>query len=168
MKRRLYFIAPNKRSAKEVERDPLIACVDGHCIRCIAKSDSNLEDLPRAGPMQTNDLTRGIRIGLLAGGLTGAVCGLLVYLYADLGIELGWVLAAALIGATFGIFAASLVAASAPSKQLKSFERELEDNKILLMIDVPKKKIEQVLRLIIARHPEIDVRDADTTIPALP
>lgn len=168
MKRRLYFIAPNERSAKEIEQDSMLARIEGHRIRCMGGADSSLENLPQAGPMQSNDLTRGIRVGLLSGGLAGGAGGLLMYLYAGLGIGPGWVPAAACAGAVFGIFAASLVAAGVPSKRLEPFEKELEDNKILLLIDVPKKKIEEVIRLIIARHPEIDVRDANTTIPALP
>lgn len=168
MKRRLYFVAPNERSAKDIEHDPLLARIDGTRVRCAAKSDSSLADLPRAGPMQSNDLTRSVRVGLITGALSGAVGGLLVYFYAGIGVGLGWVLAAALMGAVFGIFAASLVGTSVPSKRLKPFEQDLRNNKILLMIDVPKKKIAEVTRVIMARHPEIDVRDADTTIPALP
>jgi hypothetical protein len=168
MKRRLYFIAPTKRSAKEIDRDAMLARVDGIRIRYMAEADRVVEDLPQAGPMQTNDLVRAVRVGLLSGGLTGAVGGLLLFVLGGPNIAFGWVLASTVIGALFGVFAATLVAASVRSKPLRPFDRELGDGKILVMIDVPKKRIEAVLRLIMSRHPEADVRDSHTTIPALP
>ena len=168
MKRRVYIVAPTKQSAKAVDADPMLASIEGNRVRCLAQSDSALEHLPQAGPALRNDMARGAKVGLLSGALTGAAGGLLMYLYGGLGMGVAWVLAPTLIGALFGVFATSLVAASVPSKQLKPFQHELNDNKILLMIDVPKKKVQEVIRVIMARHPEVDAKEAHTTIPALP
>ena len=77
-------------------------------------------------------------------------------------------LASALASAAFGVFAASHVAATVPNQQLTVFEQDLANNRILLIIDVPKKKIKEATCVIMARHPELDAREAHTIIPALP
>jgi hypothetical protein len=78
------------------------------------------------------------------------------------------VLASALASAALGGFAASHVAATVPDKRPTVFEQDLAKNKTVLIIDVLKKKIKEVTRMIMARHPELDAREAHTTIPALP
>jgi hypothetical protein len=77
------------------------------------------------------------------------------------------VLASALASAAFCVFAASHVAATVPNQQLTVFEQDFA-NKIVLIIDVPKKKIKEVTCVIMARHPELDAREAHTTISTLP
>jgi hypothetical protein len=168
MKRRLYFVLPDQRSAKAIERELLLARIQPSRIGFLAKSDTSLCDLPRAGPVQSSDLRHGIKVGLLSGGLTGAAVGLLLLLYAGLQTGPGLVLGMTLLGAVFGSWAASLVAVSVPNRQLKRFEKDVIDGQILLMIDVPKEKVQEVTQLITERHPEADARGIDPTIPAFP
>jgi len=167
MKRRLYFILPDQRAAKEIERELLLARIEPSRIGFLAESDTSLGELPRAGPSHTSDLRHGIKVGLLAGGATGAIAGLLLAIQA--GLHLGSaVLGLALLGASFGTWAASLVAVSVPNGQLKRFEKEVSEGQILLMIDVRKVQVEKVVHLIAERHPEADARGIDPTIPAFP
>jgi hypothetical protein len=72
----------------------------------------------------------------------------------------------ALIGASFGSWAASLVAVSVPNRQLKAFEKDLEEGRILLMVDAPKKRVKEVTELITSRLPQADAQGADPRIPA--
>lgn len=167
MKRRLYFILPDQRSAKEIERELLLARIQPNHFGFMAAPDTDLGDLPRAGPRHTSDLRHGIMAGLLTGGVTGAVVGLLLALQGDMHLASA-VLGLMLLGASFGTWAASLIAVSVPNRQLKRFEKEVCDGQILLMIDVPREQIERVLRLIEERHPEADVRGIDPMIPAFP
>ena len=167
MKRRLYFILPDQGSAKEIERELLLARIEPRRFGFLAETDVKLGDLPRAGPIRTSDLRHGLKVGLLAGGTTGMIVGLLLAVQA--GLHLGSaVLGLALLGASFGAWAASLVAVSLPNGQLKRFAKEVSDGQILLIIDVPKEQVEKVTHLIVERHPEADARGMDPMIPAFP
>jgi hypothetical protein len=55
MKRRLYFILPDQRAAKEIERELLLARIEPSRIGFLAESNTSLGELPRAGPSHTSD-----------------------------------------------------------------------------------------------------------------
>jgi hypothetical protein len=165
MKQRLYFVLPNQLSAKAIERELLLARVGPDSFGYLARSATALGYLPQAGLLQNSDLVHGIRDGLLSGAVTGAAVGLLLY-FMGVQAEPGVMLGMALIGASFGSWAASLVAVSVPNRQLKAFEKDLEEGRILLMVDVPKKMVKEVTELITSRLPQADAQGADPRIPA--
>jgi hypothetical protein len=107
----------------------------------------------------------GMRDGLLSGAVTSAAVGLLLCL-TDLAAMPGVTLVMALVGATFGSWAASLVAVRIPNRQLKAFEKDLGDGRILLVVDVPNERVEEVTELVTSRLPEADARGADPRMPA--
>jgi len=73
-----------------------------------------------------------------------------------------------LVGAGVGTWIASMVGLQVPNSRLKGFEHDLEDGKILLMLDVPAGRYDE-LRTIIARtHPEAADRGSEPTVPAFP
>ena len=79
------------------------------------------------------------------------------------GAELGFV-----IGAVFGAWAASLVALSVPNTRLKPFQKDIDAGKILLMVDVPPSRIEELKELVSRRHPEATTHGIEPTLPAFP
>jgi hypothetical protein len=62
---------------------------------------------------------------------------------------------------------ASLAASSVPNSRLKSFQNDLERGKILLMLDAPPSRIEELKRLVSQRHPGA-ARGIEATSPAFP
>jgi hypothetical protein len=60
----------------------------------------------------------------------------------------------ALLGATFGSWAASLIAVSVPNRQLKPFEKDLREGRLLLMVDVPNERVDEVTQLVTGRLPQ--------------
>ena len=50
MKRRLYFILPDQRAAKEIERELLLARIEPNRIGFLAESDTSLGELPGLAP----------------------------------------------------------------------------------------------------------------------
>jgi hypothetical protein len=66
----------------------------------------------------------------------------------------------ALVGAAFGNWAASRVAVSVSNRQLKSFEKDLSDGRLLLVVDVPNERVKEVTRLVVSHLPQVDVRGA--------
>lgn len=168
MRRRLYFVLPDRTSAEKIEEELLLARIDDDHIHFMATVE--LEGLPQASLLQSSDLTHGMALGLVCGGLTGAAVGLLLYLYPDVrsDVGLGLTLLLAIAGAVFGVWVGSLVGVSVPNSRLKTFERDINEGHILLMVDVPKERVTEITALIKGHHPEAEVRGVDPSIPAFP
>jgi hypothetical protein len=65
------------------------------------------------------------------------------------------VLIGLLVGGVLGAWMASMAAAAVPNSRLKQFHAEIERGKILLMIDVPHRRIAEITAVVVARHPEV-------------
>jgi len=170
MRRRLYFLLPSVARARQVVDELLLARIDEHHIHVLANDDTTLGDLPRANLLQRSDFIHGVEIGLIVGGATGVLAGLVAIAFPPEGIQLGgWaVLALALAGALIGAWVSGMVGTDIPNSQLKEFERAVEQGQILMMVDVPKDKVETVSRMIKRHHPEADMHGVEPTIPAFP
>jgi alpha/beta superfamily hydrolase len=83
-------------------------------------------------------------------------------------LQLVTILLTALIGAAFGAWVASMVASSIPNSRLKSFESAIAAGHILLMVDVPSGRVDEIRQLIAAHHPEAMSSGTEPTIPAFP
>ena len=49
---------------------------------------------------------------------------------------------------------ASMVAAAVPNSRLKQFHAEIARGKVLLMIDVPPRRVAEIIDVVVFRHPE--------------
>jgi hypothetical protein len=152
MRRRLYFVLPDKKLAQDIERELLLRLVNTDQIGFMAQSDNDLGDLLRPGAMQWSDLRHGIKVGLLAEGLTGAVIGLLLSLYAGLQTELSIILLMAVGGAVFGVWMQSMTV-RVPNRRLQTLQQNIRNGQILLMIDVTQEQVEAVTQLVGRWHP---------------
>lgn len=170
MRRRLYFLLPDIESARETSKDLLLARVEWRHMHFLARRDIDLGDLHQASAFQKTDLLHGAEVGLVLGGIAGAILGLFVFFTPPEGVSLQLiiVLATTLGGAFFGTWAASLVGASVPNSRLKKYEADMQAGKILLMVDVPPSRIEEIRELVHARHPEASGGAAEPTMPAFP
>ena len=61
-----------------------------------------------------------------------------------------------------------MVAASVPNSRLRQFQGEIDNGKVLLMVDVPYGQIGQIRELVIRRHPEAAPGGTETRFPAFP
>ncbi len=170
MRRRLYFILPDTKTAETIEDELLLARIDEGHIHFHSTVDTRLGKLPKANLFQKTDLLHGMGVGLVAGGLTGAALGFLIYLLPELGITLGHapVLGLAIIGAIFGTWVSGMIAVSCPNTRLRAFQKSIDQGHILMMVDVPKERVVEVTNLIKSHHPEADNRGIEPTIPAFP
>lgn len=170
MRRRMYFLLPDLRSAKKVEEDLLLARIEERHMHFLAKRGTDLGDLPEASVAQKTDFVHGLKIGLIAGGGLGLVVGLIAMFTFDAGLmaSFGIFLGLFVLGSVFGVFASGLVAASAPNTMLKPFEQAIEDGNILLMVDVPKERVEEISQVIHKTHPEAANHGIEPSIPAFP
>jgi hypothetical protein len=65
----------------------------------------------------------------------------------------GTTLLATIGGALFGAWTASLVGSSVPNTELERYQADIEAGRILLMVDVPAARAEEIAGLLASRHP---------------
>ena len=170
MRRRLYFLLPNTKRAREVVKELLLARVEERHIHVLAKEGTPLEGLPEAALLERSDVRHAVALGLIVGGLTGALAGTAVLLFPPSGMamNLSMILAMSLIGAFMGIWVCGMIGTDVPNTHLKDFMAAIERGKVLVMVDIPKSQIQEITRLIKKKHPEADWRGRDPTMPAFP
>ena len=170
MRRRLYFMVPDAPSARQIRDELLLARIEDRHIDVIGKEGLSLADLNEASILQKSDFVHGAETGLAVGGGIGIVAGLVAVFFPPAGIdlELVTILLTALIGAAFGAWVASMVASSIPNSRLKAFESAIAAGHILMMVDTPAGRVEDIRRLVASHHPEAMNSGVEPTIPAFP
>lgn len=170
MRRRLYFMVPDVASARQIRNELLLNRIeDGH-IHVLAKDGVPLVDMHEASILQKTDFVHGAETGLAVGGGIGILAGLVAVFFPPAGVDLQLVtiLLTALIGAAFGAWVASMVASSIPNSRLKTFESAIAAGHILMMVDVPAGRVDEIRKLIASHHPEAMGSGIEPTIPAFP
>ncbi len=170
MRLRMYVTLPDVGSARKLADDLLLARVEDKHMHFLARRGTDLGELHEASYLQKTDTVHGAFVGFVIGGLMGVLVGLLLVNFPPQGIslQLGAVLIAAIVGAALGTWLASMVGLQVPNTRLKGFEKEMEEGKVLLMLDVPAGRYDE-LRTVIARtHPEAADRGNEPTVPAFP
>jgi hypothetical protein len=156
MRRRLYFLLPDLDSARRTADDLLLARVEDRRMRFLARRGTDLGELHEASYLEKTDVVHGAGVGLVLGALVGAAVGGLVVAYPPDGMQpqLVAVLIGMVVGAALGAWMSSMAAAAVPNSRLRQFSHEIEAGGILLMVDVPAARVDEVTRVVTARHPE--------------
>ena len=156
MRRRLYFLLPDVESARRTADDLLLARIEDRHMHFLARRGTDLADLHEAGYLIKTDFVHGAGVGLGLGALGGALIGALLVFYPIEGTQPHPLtfFVAVLLGAVLGTWVASMVGASVPNSKLRQFQREIEAGKILLMADVPLRRVDEIREVVTARHPE--------------
>jgi hypothetical protein len=169
MRRRLYFLLPDLASARQTANDLLLARVEDRHMHFLAKRGTDLGELHEASYLQKTDLMHGAGIGLAVGGLGGLVLGAVIVAFPPAGNpQLITVLVAAVIGAVLGAWMASMAAAAVPNSRLRQFQEDIDKGKILVMVDIPYGRVEEIRELVLGRHPEAVSGGQETRFPAFP
>jgi hypothetical protein len=61
-----------------------------------------------------------------------------------------------------------MVASALPNSRLKSFQSALAAGHVLMMVDVPAGRVEEIRARVAQRHPEAMSSGTEPTIPAFP
>jgi hypothetical protein len=80
----------------------------------------------------------------------------------------GAILGIGLAGAGAGAWISGMIGVSAPSSRLKEFESAIEKGQLMMMVDVPKVRVEEITNLVKSHHPEAEVNGTEPVIPAFP
>src|SRR5258706_16231543 len=134
MRLRMYVTLPDVASAKRLANDLLLARIEDRHMHFLARRGTDLGELHEASYLQKTDAVHGAMTGLVIGGVVGVLVGLLLVYFPPGGVsvQLVAVLMAAVVGAALGIWIAAMLGLQVPNTQLKGFEQEIEEGKILL------------------------------------
>lgn len=170
MRRRLYFMLPDIGSARQMLNEMLLARVEVRHIHFLGKRGALPPDLPEASVLQKTDIVHGAETGMGIGGVAGVIGGILLWLFPPGGItlQLVTVLITAIVGALFGAWVSSMAATAVPNSKLKPFHDDVERGKVLMMVDVPFARVQEITDLVTRRHPEAVAGGVEPTIPAFP
>jgi len=170
MRRRLYFLLPDVASTRGTVDDLLLARVEERHMHVLARRGTDLDNLHEAGPLQKSDFVHGAQVGMMVGAFGGLLVGLFIVMTPPKGMQmhLVTVLITTVLGAMLGMWAASLIGASVPNTRLARFNSDIESGKVLLMIDVPASRVDELRELVHRRHPEATGGHVETTMPAFP
>ena len=170
MRLRMYVTLPDLASARQLANDLLLARIEDKHMHFLARRGTDLGELHQASYLQKTDTVHGAFVGFVIGGLMGVIVGLLLMQFPPAGIQLQFVtvLIAAIIGAMLGTWVASMVGLQVPNSRLRGFDPDIQEGKILLMLDVPSGRYEEVRNIIARTHPEAADRGNEPTVPAFP
>lgn len=171
MRRRIYWLLPDLVSARRTMDDLLLARISEPHIHFVAREDVDMSGLHSANVLQTSDVVRSAQAGLVIGGAVGAVLGVIVALFFPIlgdTPEWGMIAVLAIVGAGFGAWSSSMIGISTPSSRLKRFAPAIEQGQILLMVDVPHARVNDIEARLQALHPEAHLEGVEPNIPAFP
>lgn len=171
MRRRIYWLLPDLDSAKRTMDDLLLARIAEQHMHFVAREDIDLAGLHPANVLQTSDVIRAAQAGLVIGGAVGAVLGVIAAIFFPIvGDQPQWGLIAvlAMLGGVFGAWSSSMIGVSTPSNRLKRFEPAIEKGQILLMVDVPRSRVDEIEARLQKLHPEAHLEGVEPNIPAFP
>lgn len=166
--RRLCFLVPDADSAHGIVNDIRGLGIHDSDIYVVANEDTPLGDLPDAGRIEESDFYPQLERGLAMGGTIGIVGGLIAMRVAGTVFGGGAVLLFGLIGAGFNALLASVAGSAFPNSRLTEFEKAVESGHVLVMVDVPRNRVEEVERIVEARHPEIEIEKLEARTPIVP
>jgi hypothetical protein len=166
--RRLYFLLPDIETTQKVVDELLLARVGERHIHVIAKEGIPLEDLPEASLIQKSDFVPAMERGVALGGATGVVAGLAALAMPGVVVAGGALLAMGLVGAGMGAWVGGMIGMDVKNSHTAQFQKSLELGQILVLVDVPKHRAEEIERSVKQHHPEADFEGTEPTIPAFP
>lgn len=167
---RIYFLAPNTATAGAIVNDLLLARFPERHIHIVARQDTPMEGLPEAHLAQRSDLVPALERGVAAGGLSGLLAGVLAVTFPPAGLALGGgaLLGLTLFGAGFGAWVSSMVGVHLPNRRLQQFQSAIESGQLLMMVDVPRDRVDTTKAMVMNRHPEVELEGLEPSMPAFP
>jgi len=170
MRLRMYVTLPDTNSARRLADDLLLARIEDRHMHFLARRGTDLGELHEASYLHKTDAVHGAAVGLVVGGALGIVLGMILVYFPPGGatLQLVTVLITAIVGGGLGAWVATMVGLQVPNSRLKNFEHDMEEGKVLLMLDVPSTRYDEVRRIISRTHPEAMDRGSEPTVPAFP
>lgn len=166
--KRLCFLLPDVDTAHGVVDDLRGRGIGDADIYVVANDKIELGDLPDAGNIEKSDFYPQLVRGLATGGTIGVIGGLVAMRVAGAIFGGGAVLLFGLIGAGINALLAAMAGAAFPNSRLTQFEKAIESGSILVMVNVAETDVEEIDKLVKARHPEAEIEGFEPHTPVFP
>lgn len=170
MRRRLYYVLPNIPAARAMLDELLLARIEERHIHFMAREGTLPKDMPECSFVIKTDLIHGAQLGVLIGGIVGFLAGVLLVLMPPEGLTMrtAAILLMALGGALFGAWASGMNASAIPNKKLEKYADRIQNGEVLMMVDVPLRRIREIEDMIAARHPDFSFGGEEPPMLAFP
>lgn len=167
--KRIYFLVPTLDMTRQIVDELLLARIEERHIHILAKRGTPLEQLPEASFLQKTDFIPALEQGVAIGGASGMLAGLAA-LTLPTGLVLGGgaLLALPLLGAGLGAWFSSMIGVGMGNRRIKDYEAAIEHGNILVMVDVPKAKVEDIENLVKKHHPDAECEGVEPFMPPFP
>lgn len=163
--RRIYFLAPDIKTAHKIVDELRAEGIEDRHMHILAKRDTPLEDMPEASEFQKTDFIPALERGAALGGTTGVLAGLLALRFAGFAIAGGPILGILFFGATIGAIMSGLAGLQVGNSRVKEYEEAIERGELLVMVDIPKERIDSISQLIIKHHPTAQFEGIEPLLP---
>ena len=170
MRRRLYYMLPNVKAARAELDELLLARIEERHIHFLAKEGTLPDDMPDCNFLLKTDLIHGAKLGIAIGGIVGLAAGIFLVLFPPEGLTLRTmtILLVTLGGALFGGWASGMNAAAIPNKKLEQYSERIEQGQVLMMVDVPVRRMKEIEEMIAKRHPDFSFGGEEPPMLAFP
>jgi hypothetical protein len=163
--RRIYFLAPNIETTHKIDDELRAEEIEDRHIHILAKRDTPLEDMPEASVFEKTDFIPALERGAALGGTTGLLAGLVGLRFAGFVIAGGPILGILFFGATIGTIMSGLAGLQVGNSRVKQYEDAIERGELLVMVDIPKERIDAMSQLIVKHHPTAQFEGVEPLLP---
>jgi hypothetical protein len=163
--RRIYFLSPNLETTHKIVTELRAEGIEDRHMHILAKRDTPLEDMPEASEFQKTDFIPALERGAALGGTTGVLAGLVGLRFAGFAIAGGPILGILFFGATIGAIMSGLAGLQVGNSRVKQYEEAIERGELLVMVDIPKERIDTMSQLIIKHHPTAQFEGIEPLLP---
>jgi len=172
--RRIYFLTTSTDSARRITDELLLGRVVETDIHILTHTDHLSEELPEEETSDESDFVPALFKGLGLGGVTGLILGLVIAVVPFFGIGVEaltgtpFLAVMVIFGALMGAFASAIVGVSIVNPSLERFEKALDEGKILVMVDVPRDRVDELADRVKRAEPGAEYCGMEPLKPAFP
>jgi hypothetical protein len=163
--RRIYFLAPNIETTHKIVIELRAAGIEDRHMHILAKRDTPLEDMPEASVFEKTDFIPALERGAALGATTGLLAGLVGLRFAGFAIAGGPILGILFFGATIGTIMSGLAGLQCGNSRVRQYDEAIDRGELLVMIDIPKERIDAISELITKHHPTAQFEGIEPLLP---
>ena len=163
--KRIYFLVPDIETTHKIVDELRSEGIKDRHLHVLAKRDTPLEDMPEASELQKTDFIPAMERGAALGATTGLIAGLVGLRFAGFAIAGGPVLGILFFGATIGTIMSGLAGLQVGNSKVKQYEKAIEKGELLVMVDIDKKRIDEISKVIVKHHPNAEFEGIEPILP---
>lgn len=159
--KKVCLIVPDLQVSKVIANELLDIGIMNSQIHVLGKALDKIDDakLLQASLIQTTDLVPSLKRGALLGLILAASIYILFYFTLPKGYHLGnlALIGIVVFGMFFGLWASAMVGIGIKKNVVLAAENEIKQGHYLLMVDVPKERVDSVTEQILKKHADVHI-----------